>query len=109
MKDLFLSQFSGLVASADRDLATPALMIARLECPSLDPAPYLQRLDDMLEIDIHVISTNAGGAANVRTTAQTANRTTAATARIILNGDDPAFTQVMRADWQSPRRDVPTR
>src|SRR6187200_778063 len=47
MKDLFLSQFSGLVASADRDLATPALMIARLECPSLDPAPSLQRLDDM--------------------------------------------------------------
>ena len=43
MKDLFLSQFSGLVASADRDLATPALMIARLECPSLDPAPYLQQ------------------------------------------------------------------
>ena len=31
MKDLFLSQFSGLVASADRDLATPALMIARLD------------------------------------------------------------------------------
>ena len=47
MKDVFISQFSGLVASADRDLATPALMIARLECPSLDPAPYLQRLDDM--------------------------------------------------------------
>src|SRR5262245_33024553 len=47
MKDVFLSQFSCLVASADRDLATPALMIARLECPSLDPAPYLQRLDDM--------------------------------------------------------------
>jgi hypothetical protein len=47
MKDLFVTQFSNLVASPDRDLATPALMIARLECPSLDPAPYLQTLDAM--------------------------------------------------------------
>ena len=47
MKDLFISQFSTLAAAPDRDLATPALMIAQLECPSLNPAPYLQRLDAM--------------------------------------------------------------
>ena len=37
MKEAFISEFSKLAASPDRDLATPALMIARLECPSLDP------------------------------------------------------------------------
>jgi len=47
MKDVFISQFSKLAATVDRDLATPALMIARLECPSLDPAPYLEKLDAM--------------------------------------------------------------
>jgi regulator of sirC expression with transglutaminase-like and TPR domain len=47
MKDVFIAQFSKLAAIPDRDLATPALMIARLECPSLDPAPYLERLDAM--------------------------------------------------------------
>src|SRR5687767_8819064 len=47
MKDVFITQFSTLAANADRDLATPALMIARLECPSLDPAPYLEKLDVM--------------------------------------------------------------
>jgi len=47
MKDSFLREFSQLAASPDRDLARPALMIARLECPQLDPAPYLQRLDAM--------------------------------------------------------------
>ena len=39
MKELFITQFSTLAATPDRDLATPALMIARLECPSLNPAP----------------------------------------------------------------------
>ena len=47
MKDTFLNEFSRLAASPDRDLATPALMIARLECADLDPAPYLQQLDAM--------------------------------------------------------------
>jgi regulator of sirC expression with transglutaminase-like and TPR domain len=47
MKDAFLHEFSRLAASPDRDLATPALMIARLECVQLDPAPYLQQLDAM--------------------------------------------------------------
>jgi regulator of sirC expression with transglutaminase-like and TPR domain len=47
MKEAFITQFSKLASSPDRDLATPALMIARLECPSLDPAPYLKQLDAM--------------------------------------------------------------
>jgi regulator of sirC expression with transglutaminase-like and TPR domain len=47
MKDVFISEFSRLAASPDRDLATPALIIAKLECPSLDSTPYLERLDAM--------------------------------------------------------------
>jgi regulator of sirC expression with transglutaminase-like and TPR domain len=47
MKDIFITQFSTLAAIPDRDLATPALMIARLECPSLNPEPYLEKLDVM--------------------------------------------------------------
>jgi regulator of sirC expression with transglutaminase-like and TPR domain len=47
MKDVFITQFSKLAAMPDRDLATPALMIAQLECPSLNPAPYLEKLDAM--------------------------------------------------------------
>jgi regulator of sirC expression with transglutaminase-like and TPR domain len=47
MKEAFLQEFSKLASSPDRDLATPALMIARLECPQLDPTPYLQQLDAM--------------------------------------------------------------
>jgi regulator of sirC expression with transglutaminase-like and TPR domain len=47
MKEAFLQEFSRLASSPDRDLATPALMIARLECPQLDPAPYLRQLDAM--------------------------------------------------------------
>jgi regulator of sirC expression with transglutaminase-like and TPR domain len=47
MKDSLIQEFSKLAASPERDLATPALMIARLECPFLDPAPYLKQLDAM--------------------------------------------------------------
>ena len=47
MKNAFIQKFSNMAASADRDLATPALMIAALEQPQLDPAPYLRRLDEM--------------------------------------------------------------
>ena len=47
MKDSHIQEFSRLAASPERDLATPALMIARLECPLLDPAPYLTQLDAM--------------------------------------------------------------
>ncbi len=47
MKDIFITQFSRLASLPDRDLATPALMIAQLECPLLNPAPYLEQLDAM--------------------------------------------------------------
>ena len=47
MKDTFIREFSDLASNPDRDLATPALMIARLECPCLNPAPYLDQLDAM--------------------------------------------------------------
>jgi regulator of sirC expression with transglutaminase-like and TPR domain len=47
MKDAFINEFSKQAASPDRDLATPALMIAKLECPSLDLSPYIARLDEM--------------------------------------------------------------
>ncbi|MCM3878714.1 MAG: transglutaminase-like domain-containing protein [Vicinamibacterales bacterium] len=47
MKDALIQEFSRLAASPERDLASPALVIARLECPLLDPAPYLAQLDAM--------------------------------------------------------------
>src|SRR4030095_14618897 len=47
MKSAFVRECARIAACPDRDLATPALMIARLECPSLDPAPYLAQLDAM--------------------------------------------------------------
>lgn len=47
MKEAFLQEFARLASSPDRDLATPALMIAQLECPLLDPGPYLEQLDAM--------------------------------------------------------------
>lgn len=47
MKDTLITEFSRLAASPDHDLARPALMIALLECPGLDPAPYLEQLDSM--------------------------------------------------------------
>ena len=47
MKDTFITEFSKLAASPDRDLASPALMIAKLECPSLDVSPYIEQLDAM--------------------------------------------------------------
>ena len=47
MKDVFVTEFSKLAALPDRDLATPALTIARLECPKLNPEPYLEKLDAM--------------------------------------------------------------
>lgn len=47
MKGVFITEFSRLAASPDRDLATPALIIGKLECPALESAPYLERLDAM--------------------------------------------------------------
>ena len=47
MKGTVITEFSRLAASPDRDLATPALIIGKLECPALETAPYLERLDAM--------------------------------------------------------------
>jgi regulator of sirC expression with transglutaminase-like and TPR domain len=47
MKDAFVQEFLKVALSPDRDLATPALMIAKLECPQLDAAPYLRQIDAM--------------------------------------------------------------
>jgi regulator of sirC expression with transglutaminase-like and TPR domain len=39
--------FTSAALSPDSDLATAALIIARIEYPQLDPAPYLDRLDTL--------------------------------------------------------------
>ena len=46
MKGDLVGEFVRAVAS-DEGLASSALIIARLDCPQLDPAPYLRRLDEM--------------------------------------------------------------
>ena len=42
-----VQRFTDAAASPDPDLAAPALLIARLGYPRLDPAPYLERLEAM--------------------------------------------------------------
>ncbi len=44
-----VQEFSRAASSPDPDLAAPALLIARLGYPTLDPAPYLDRLEQMGE------------------------------------------------------------
>ena len=44
-----VQQFTDAAASPDPDLAAPALLIARLGYPRLDPTPYLARLEAMGE------------------------------------------------------------
>ena len=49
--------------AADRpgpDLAAPALLIARIEYPRLDPAPYLDRLDEMGDAAFHFVARDPG-------------------------------------------------
>lgn len=49
--------------SADRpgpDLAAPALLVARIEYPHLDPGPYLDRLDAMGEAAFHFVAADCG-------------------------------------------------
>jgi regulator of sirC expression with transglutaminase-like and TPR domain len=49
--------------AADRpgpDLAAPALLIARIEYPRLDPAPYLDRLDEMGDAAFHYVARDPG-------------------------------------------------
>jgi regulator of sirC expression with transglutaminase-like and TPR domain len=47
MRDAELDEFALLARNSDADLARPALAIARIEYPRLDPQPYLSRLDAM--------------------------------------------------------------
>ncbi len=47
MKNLVVQRLADAAASSDADLARPALLIALLEYPGLDPEPYLSRLDRM--------------------------------------------------------------
>ena len=47
MKDQFIQSFGVAALSPDPDLAVAALMIARVEYPTLDAAPYLGRLDEL--------------------------------------------------------------
>ncbi len=49
MKTTEISLFAEAAASAEPDLASAALMIARIEYPKLDPTVYLARLDEMGE------------------------------------------------------------
>jgi hypothetical protein len=49
--------------AADRpgpDLAAPALLIARIEYPRLDPGPYLDRLDLMGDAAFHFVARDPG-------------------------------------------------
>src|SRR3954452_20459780 len=41
-------------------LAPAALVIARIEFPRLDPAPYLQRLDRLGEAALHAVEASVG-------------------------------------------------
>ena len=49
MKDQLVRSFTDAALSPDPDLAAAALMIARVECPTLDAGPYLDRLDELGE------------------------------------------------------------
>ena len=45
IREQLIRSFTHAALSPDPDLAIAALMIARIEFPSLDAAPYLDRLD----------------------------------------------------------------
>jgi len=45
MREQFVRSFTHAALSPDPDLAIAALMIARIEYPTLDAGPYLDRLD----------------------------------------------------------------
>jgi regulator of sirC expression with transglutaminase-like and TPR domain len=47
MRDADVERFAAVARSSEIDLARPALAIARIEYPNLDPEPYLERLDAM--------------------------------------------------------------
>ena len=47
LSEEFVRKFTQIARSPDPDLATAALLIARLEYPRLDASRYLVRLDEM--------------------------------------------------------------
>lgn len=52
-----------IAEAADRpgpDLAAPAFLVARIEYPRLDPAPYLDRLDQMGDAAFHFVAKDPG-------------------------------------------------
>jgi regulator of sirC expression with transglutaminase-like and TPR domain len=52
-----------IAEAADRpgpDLAAPAFLVARIEYPRLDPAPYLERLDQMGDAAFHFVAKDPG-------------------------------------------------
>ena len=49
LKEQLVRSFAHAALSPDPDLAIAALMIARIEYPSLDSGPYLDRLDALGE------------------------------------------------------------
>jgi regulator of sirC expression with transglutaminase-like and TPR domain len=52
-----------IAEAADRpgqDLAAPAMLVARIEYPRLDPEPYLARLDQMGDAAARFVAANAG-------------------------------------------------
>ena len=52
-----------IVDAADRpgsDLAAAALLVARIEYPRLDPAPYLARLDEIGDAAFHFVAKTPG-------------------------------------------------
>ena len=57
-----IREFTAAATSADPSLAGPALLIARLGYPRLDPAPYLARLDEMGRAVAGLLSTTAPSA-----------------------------------------------
>jgi regulator of sirC expression with transglutaminase-like and TPR domain len=61
MQDRFVRSFTNAALSPDPDLASAALMIARVEYPHMDAAPYLDRLDALgREARLRVASARPG-------------------------------------------------
>lgn len=59
-----IRQFTQIATSPDPGLAAPALLIARLGYPGLDPAPYLARLEEMGAAAAGRLSTGSPAAPN---------------------------------------------
>jgi regulator of sirC expression with transglutaminase-like and TPR domain len=66
-----------IVAAAERpgpDFAAPALVIARLEYPYLDPGPYLDRLEQMGDAALHRVGREVGHEAPIFARVDVVNR-----------------------------------